>query len=254
MQLTIPVNGGVLAADDSGGDGPPVVLVHAGWTNRSSWAGVASRLADRYRIICYDARGYGASPPPQAPYTQLGDLVTVLDHFGLPRAALVGHSGGGGTAVGVALTHPDRVSTLVLLAPGVPDYPWPMDDPYNVEFMTLATNGDRAGLAELGLRTWAAASPADPAARVQIESAVAGMFAQGDFEQPDPPAYDHLAKITAPAVVALGELEYPMVVHCAESIADRIPGCHRIDVPEADHLIPLRAPDLVAELIIEQVG
>lgn len=253
MQLTIPVNGGVLAADDSGGDGPPVVLVHAGWTKRSSWAGVASRLADRYRIICYDARGYGASPPPRAPYTQLGDLVTVLDHAGVRRATMVGHSGGGGTTIGLALAHPDRVSALVLLAPGVPDYPWPMDDPYNTEFMALASTEDRAGLAELGLRTWAAAGPGDAAARAQIEDAVAAMLAQGEFERPDPPAYSRLGEITAPTVVLRGDLEYPMVISSADSIADRIPGCRRITVPGSDHLIPLRAPGLVADVITEQV-
>ncbi len=252
MQLTIPVQGGVLAADDSGGDAPPLVLVHAGWTDRSSWAGVASRLAGRYRIISYDARGYGASPPPQAPFSQLGDLVAVLDHAGVPRAALAGHSGGGGTAIGLALAHPERVSALVLLAPGVPDYPWPVDDPYNIEFMALATKGDRAGLAELGLRTWAVAGP-DANARAQVEGAVAAMFAQVEFEQPDPPAYDHLAEITAPAVVVVGDLEYPMVARCAGIVADRIPGCRRITAPGADHLIPLRVPDLVAEVITEQV-
>jgi 3-oxoadipate enol-lactonase len=253
MQLTIPVGGGVLAADDSGGDRPPLVLVHAGWTDRSSWAGVASRLAGRYRIISYDARGYGASPPPRAPFSQLGDLVTVLDHVGLRQAALVGHSGGGGTAIGLAVRHPERVSALVLLAPGVQDYPWPMDDPYNAEFMALATAGDRAGLAELGVRTWAAADPGDATARAQIEGAVAAMFAQGEFEQPDPPAFDHLAEITAPAVVVLGDLEYPMVARCADIVADRIPGCRRITAPGTDHLIPLRAPDLVAGVITEQV-
>lgn len=254
MQLAIPVEGGVLAADDSGGDGPPLVLVHAGWADRSSWAGVVSRLAGRYRIISYDARGFGASPPPQAPFSQLGDLVAVLDHCGVPRAALAGHSGGGGTAIGLAVTHPERVAALVLLAPGVQDYPWPMDDPYNTEFMTLATAGDRAGLVDLGLRTWAPADPGDATARAQIEGAVAATFAQGDFEQPDPPAYDHLAEITAPAVVVLGDLEYPMVAQCADSVADRIPGCRRITAPGIDHLIPLRAPDLVAQVIIEQVG
>jgi 3-oxoadipate enol-lactonase len=252
MQLSIPVDGGVLAADDSGGDGPPLVLVHAGWADRSSWAGVASRLAGRYRIISYDARGYGASPPPQQPYTQLGDLVAVLDHVGVPRAAVVGHSGGGGTAIGLALASPERVAALVLLAPGVQDYPWPADDPYNAEFMALATAGDRAGLAELGLRTWARARP-DAAARAQIEGAVAAMFAQGDFEQPDPPAYDHLADITAPTVVVVGDLEYPMVVRCADSVADRIPGCRRVPAPGADHLLPLCAPDLVADVVTEQV-
>jgi 3-oxoadipate enol-lactonase len=135
----------------------------------------------------------------------------------------------------------------------VQDYPWPMDDPYNTEFMALATAGDRAGLAGLGLRTWAAADPADAAARAQVEGAVAAMFAQGDFEQPDPPAYDRLAEITAPTVVVVGDLEYPMVARGADSIADRIPGCRRITAPGVDHLIPLRAPDLVADVITEQV-
>ena len=254
MQLTIPVSGGVLAGDDSGGDGPPLVLVHAGWTDRSSWAGVTSRLAGRYRIISYDARGYGASLPPRASFTQLGDLMAVLDHVGVRRAALAGHSGGGGTAIGLAVSHPERVSALVLLAPGVQDYPWPMDDQYNTEFMALATAGDQAGLAELGVRTWAAADPGDATARAQIEGAVAAMFAQGEFEQPDPPAYDHLAEITAPAVVVVGDLEYPMVARGAELIAGRIPGCRRITAPGIDHLIPLRAPDLVANVITEQVG
>ena len=253
MRLTIPVEGGVLAADDSGGDRPPVVLVHAGWADQSSWADVASRLAGRYRIISYDAPGYGASPPPQAPFSQLGDLVAVLDHVGVQRATMVGHSGGGGTTIGLALASPERVAGLVLLAPGVQDYPWPMDDQYYTEFMALATAGDRAGLADLGLRTWAVAGP-DATARAQIKSAVAGMFAQVDFEQPDPPAYDHLAEITGPAVVVVGDLEYPMVTRCADSIADRIPGCRRISAPGADHLIPLRAPDLVADVIMEQVG
>ena len=253
MQLTVPVDGGVIAADDSGGGGPPVLLVHAGWTDRSSWAGVAGRLAGHYRVIRYDARGYGGSPPPQAPYTQLGDLVAVLDHVGAPKATLVGHSGGGGTVLGLALARPDRVSSLVLLAPGVQDYPWPADDPYNAEFLALATAGDRAGVAELGLRTWAAAGH-DATARAQIEGAVTAMFAQGDFERPDPAAYGRLAEIAAPAVVVLGDLEYPMVVRCADSIADRIPGCRRVPAPGADHLIPLRAPALVADVIRQQVS
>ena len=99
---------------------------------------------------------------------------------------MVGHSGGGGTTIGLALASPGGSAGLVLLAPGVQDYPWPMDDPYNTEFMALATAGDRAGLAELGLRTWAAAGPADAAARAQVEGAVAAMFAQVELRAARP--------------------------------------------------------------------
>ena len=224
------------------------MLLHSGWGDASGWRYVQHRLPPRYRVISYDARGFGQSPAPRAPFTQLGDLTRVLDYLGVREALLVGHSGGGGTAAGLALASPDRVAGLLLLAPGLQDYPWPPDDPYLAEFAALAATGDRPALARLGLRTWAAAGP-DAAARAQIAAAVAAMSQLGEFEQPDPPAYEHLAKITVPAAVMLGDLEYPMVAQCAESIAGRIPGCRRIMVPGADHLLPLRAPSLIADLI-----
>jgi 3-oxoadipate enol-lactonase len=248
MELIVRADGGEIWADDTGGTGTPVVLLHPGWGDSSIWLPVMSRLASSYRVIRYDVQGFGRSPAPQAPFTHLGDLTAVLDHLDMPRAALVGHSGGGGTAIGLALASPGRVSALVLLAPGVQDYPWSQDDPYVAEFGRLAAADDQKGLAGLGLRTWAAADPG-PDAQAQITGAVTAMFQLGGFERPDPPAYDRLSEITAPAVVALGDLEYPMVARCAESIADRIPGCRRVAVPGADHMLPLRAPALIADLI-----
>ncbi len=248
MELTIPVDGGELWAQDTGGTGTPLVLLHSGWGDASGWRYVQHRLPPRYRVISYDTRGFGRSRAPRAPFTQLGDLITVLDYLGVPQAMVVGHSGGAGTAAGLALACPDRVAALLLLAPGVQDYPWPPDDPYLAEFAVLAATGDSSALVRLGLRTWAAAGP-DPAARAQIRGAVAAMSQLGDFERPDPPAYERLAQITAPATIVLGDLEYPMVARCAESMAGRIPGCRRILVPGADHLLPLRAPSLIAEVI-----
>jgi len=250
MELTVPADGGEIWADDTGGPGTPIVLLHPGWGDSSIWLPLMSRLAGNYRIIRYDVHGFGRSPAPQAPFTHLGALTAVLDHLDVPQATLVGHSGGGGTAIGLALASPRQVSALVLLAPGVQDYPWSQDDPYVAEFGKLAAADDRGGLVELGLRTWAAADTG-PDARAQVSGAVRAMFQLGGFERPDPPAYDRLGEITAPAVVALGDREYPMVTRCAESIADRIPGCHRVPVPGADHMLPLRAPDLIADLIRE---
>jgi 3-oxoadipate enol-lactonase len=65
----------------------------------------------------------------------------------------------------------------------------------------------------------------------------------------DPPAFARLAELRVPAVVVLGDREYPMVDHCARTIADRLPGCELITVPGADHMLPLRAPELIADLI-----
>jgi len=54
-------------------------------------------------------------------------------------------------------------------------------------------------------------------------------------------------------VLVVGGLDYPMVRDCDENIAERIPGCRKIVVPGADHLLPLRAPDLLADIISECV-
>jgi 3-oxoadipate enol-lactonase len=250
MELSVPVEAGEVWAEDTGGDGPPLVLLHPGWGDSAIWDPIIGRLAARYRVIRYDARGYGRSPAPAAPFTQFGDLVAVLDHLGVDRAALVAHSGGGGPAVCLALDQPDRVSALTLVAPGVEDYPWPRDDPYVAEFGVLLQAGDREGLAALGLRTWAAAG-ADPAAQAQIRSAVAAFFAIGELMRPDPPAYPRLGEIKAPSVLAIGDLDYAMVRDCGGRIAAAIPGCRLIIVPGADHLLPLRAPGTLADIIGE---
>jgi 3-oxoadipate enol-lactonase len=258
MELSIVAEGAQLWAEDTGasqggGAGPTVVLLHPGWGDSTIWRPVMERLPEHYRVIRYDVRGYGKSLAPAAPFTHLGDLITVLDHVGADRVLLVGHSGGGATAIGLALADPARVSGLLLLAPGVPDYPWPPDDPYSVSFAELWEAGDRNGLTELGLRTWARADPGPPAPDL-VRGAVDAFFAIGDYEQPDPPAYARLAEIGAPSVVVVGGMEYPMVARCADEVAARIPGCRRVLAKGADHLLPLRVPDLIADLIAELAG
>jgi 3-oxoadipate enol-lactonase len=260
----VPVEGGAVWVQDiarhagagdvhAGARGDAVVLLHPGWGDSRIWDQVLAQLAGQHRVVRYDTRGYGSSPAPAAPFSQLSDLTVVLDWLGITRAVMVGHSGGASTAISLALDQPGRVSALILLAPGVQDYPWPQDDPYGAEFEAAFTAGDADALAALGLRTWAAAS-ADPAAEAQIREAAAAFFRQGDFEQPNPPAFSRLAEVRTPAVVALGDREYPMVDACARAIADDIPGCQLIIVPDADHLLPLRAPELIADLINSQAS
>ena len=119
----IPVADGEIWAEDTGGDRTPVVLVNPGWSTAGIWTPVMGLLADRFRLIRYDDRGVGRSPAPSVPFTRLADLRAVLDHADPGPAVVVGHSGGGGTALALALDDPERVAALVLVAPGAPDYP-----------------------------------------------------------------------------------------------------------------------------------
>lgn len=113
---------------------------------------VVTRLPERARAIRFDALGYGRSPAPTGPCTALADLVEVLDRLDIKEAIAVGHNAGGATAVGLALAQPERVCSLILVAPGIGDYPWHDHDPYTEEFEALFAAGDRDELVGLGRR------------------------------------------------------------------------------------------------------
>jgi pimeloyl-ACP methyl ester carboxylesterase len=100
------------------GAGPDVVLVHGAGANMAFWRMELLRsLAGRFRVTVYDLRGHGYSDMPASGYTtahMAADLAGLLDHLGVERAHLVGHSFGGGTALHTAVLHPARVATLTL--------------------------------------------------------------------------------------------------------------------------------------------
>ena len=253
-ETMIEVGGGdVVWAGDSGGDGPPLVLLHPGVGDSRVWDPLLPELTQRFRVIRYDARGYGRSPAPTAPYSLLDDLITVLDHLGLPRVPIVGCSQGGGTALALAITQPSRVSALVLLCPGIPGYPVPPDDPaLAAEFDRAAADGPDA-VAEIGLRLWAAAGRT-PEVEAQLRSAAKAWIAQGDLEQDDPGVWDRLGEVRVPTALLVGDADRDWLLDSNRQAAGRIPGCTFVELPGVDHLPSLRAPGRVLELIRETVG
>jgi 3-oxoadipate enol-lactonase len=247
METMVPVPGGRLWAEDTGGDGPAVVLVHADWTDSRLWDRLVPVLQPSYRVIRYDLRGFGRSDRATGPFTRLGDLRALLDHFGLAEVVAVGHSGGGGTVLGLAIHEPERVRALVLVAPGIHDYPWPQADPFFTELGTLIEAADKEGIVDLGLRTWApvTAAPADAApagdaafVRAMMRGAVESVFAIGDLERADPPGFGLLGQVRAPARMLLGDREYPMVAKVSHDIAAGLGGCPVEVIAGADHVFP----------------
>ena len=253
MESAVAVGSDTLWADDTGGSGPPVVLLHPGIGDSTIWDGVVPALVDGYRVIRYDVRGYGRSPAATTTYTLVADLVAVLDHFGLRRVCLVGCSMGGGTAVDLALADPDRVAAMVLVCPGISGYPWPDEPELDAEFEAALHAGDLDALAELGLRVWAAAG-ADDAARAQLRSGARAWVNEEEFQQPGPDAFERLGEISVPTVLIVGDLDRRPLIESNEQAAQRIPGARLVRLPGVDHLPPLRRPDLVAETILEHMA
>lgn len=248
----IAVDGDRVWADDSGGDRPPLVLLHPGVGDSRIWDPILPALIERHRVIRYDARGYGRSPAPTAEYTLLDDLVSVLDHVGLDRVAIVGCSQGGDSALALAVTAPERVSALVLLCPGVSGYEWPAEPEVDAEFDTAAADGVEA-VAALGMRLWAAAGPT-PEVVEQLRSAARAWLSTDEFERPNPPVFDRLGEVAVPTSMMVGDLDRPALIDCNLRAAERIPGCELVQISGLDHLPPLRVPDRVVALIAKTLA
>ena len=109
---------------DWGGTGKPMLALHGLASSGHWYRRLAPLLSDDYRIIAPDQRGHGATTQAASGYdwqTMAEDAVRLLDHFGIERAAVLGHSWGGHVASNLAMRFPERVSRLVMIDGGFQD-------------------------------------------------------------------------------------------------------------------------------------
>jgi haloacetate dehalogenase len=107
----------------TGGEGPPLLLLHGYPQHHVMWHRVAPRLAASFSLVIPDLRGYGdsAGPAPDAHHlnyskrTMAADMIEVMTALGHPRFSIAGHDRGGRVAYRLALDHPDRVVRLAVL-------------------------------------------------------------------------------------------------------------------------------------------
>ena len=103
-----------------GGAGEAVLLLHGFPQTHAMWGYIAPLLAQGYRVICPDLRGYGASQKPLdvADYSfreMARDPIALMDHLGIDRFHVVGHDRGGRTAHRMALDIPQRIKSITVM-------------------------------------------------------------------------------------------------------------------------------------------
>jgi pimeloyl-ACP methyl ester carboxylesterase len=246
----VPAGADKIWAEDSGGDGPALLLLHEGVGDARMWDPVWPAVTSVYRTIRYDVRGFGRSPAATETYTLLADALTVLNYFGIGAAHLVGCSMGGGTAIELALARPERASSLVLLCPGIPGFPYPEPDPaVEAQFEAAEAAADVDGLIRLSLQEWGRSGD-DPTVTDLMRSAIRAWDNQQRFMQEGDPVYERLGQLRSPAVLMVGDADSPGLIASNEAAAARIPGCELIRMPGVDHYPTVRAPQLVTETIL----
>lgn len=246
------------------GQGDPVVLAHAGVTDRRIWdAAVPALVAAGYRAIRYDLPGYGRSPRATGPHSLVADALEVLAATGVDSVHWVGLSQGAATGVDVALAHPGRIRSLALVAPGMSGYDWP-PLPGNEDREAAWKRGDGYGLALEILRLWGPMSfdavgqlrADDPAAAVVLDQAdwFMGDDEEGEGEIEEPAAEPRLGEIGVPTLIVLGDRDVEPIADIGRRYEHGIRGARLVTLSPADHLLPLRVPDQLHPLLLEHLG
>jgi 3-oxoadipate enol-lactonase len=260
----IPVPGGRLYAVGEG-DGPAIVLLHAGVVDSRAWDRFVPLLTRAgYRTIRYDARGFGRSVSDDVEFSRVDDLLAVLDSFGIDRAALVGNSQGGQVALDLAVSRPERVAALVQLASGIGglDVPLsPRDEAAEQRYEEIDAAGDIQALTDFELALWGAGVeqpverlPADLRGflRPMIEAANEGR-PRGRQVPLDPPAAERLDRLTMPVLFVHGALDFSYVETFGRHLEANVPNARLVVMPGVAHLVAAEAPEAVARLVLDLV-
>ncbi|QJY45372.1 alpha/beta fold hydrolase [Pseudonocardia broussonetiae] len=239
------VNGLHMYYEIHGEGGTPLVLLHGGvMTIDLTYAGLIPTLATRHRVIAveFQAHGRTADIDRDMTYPALaGDVVALLDHLGVDRAHVMGHSMGGGTALELAVSHPDRLLSVVPISASVrPEGSHPdLADPGTYVTSTrMPTAQDFADMSE----AYARLSP-HPERFEQLPmrtmTTVEGWTGWTD---------EQLAAITAPVLVVLGDHDFTTAAHGAV-MQELIPGSQLAVLPGTTHMQAPRRADLLLPML-----
>jgi 3-oxoadipate enol-lactonase len=257
------INGAELNYELSG-DGPAVALVHEGVCDLRMWDELVEALEPDFRVLRYDMRGYGDSTLPPGPFSQSDDLLALLDHVGIERAALVGVSYGGRVALDTAYVAPERVTGLVLAAPGLRDHEWSSAvREFGDEEERLLDAGDLDSATDLNVRLWVdGPNRGTDAGRETVRERVREMqrrafelqvaaYGAEPVPGPEDPVPLRLEAIRTPTLVVVGDADVPDFLEIADRLATQIPNARRVVLADTAHTIPLERPDEFRELTLE---
>jgi pimeloyl-ACP methyl ester carboxylesterase len=110
----VPVNG-IRIWYAKFGSGSPVILLHGGLANSNYWGKLIPALSPHYRVIVMDSRGHGRSTRNAQPYgydLMASDVLGLMDHLKIKKAAIVGWSDGAILGLDIAIHHPERLTKL----------------------------------------------------------------------------------------------------------------------------------------------
>lgn len=220
------------------GSGPTIILLHGGLGHSGNWGyQVSALVAAGHRVVTVDSRGHGRSTRDDRPYSyelMASDVVAVMDHLSLDKAAFVGWSDGACVALVLASKAPQRVAGVFFFACNM--------DPSGTKEIEASPLLDRCFSRH---RKDYATLSATPNGFDQFVDAVGLMMrSQPNYTRED------LGAIKVPVAIALGEHDEFIKREHASYLADAVPDAELIILPEVSHFAPLQRPEAFNETVL----
>lgn len=247
--------GAARIAYEIAGAGPSFIMIHAGVADSRQWTNEFAYFADRYRVVRYDLRGFGLSDPVDEEYTNLGDLVTVVEALQLSRPLiLMGCSMGGGLALDFALAYPQHVQALIMVGSGPSGLELDVPTPAAFDEAEQAyLAGDLDRLAELETQIWFDGMGRSPE---QVDGAMRelayamnrhalGLQARGlgkRLSDTAQPAVARLGELRVPLLVIVGAHDISYIQAAADYLEATVPTARKVVMDDAAHLPNLDHP------------
>jgi pimeloyl-ACP methyl ester carboxylesterase len=211
--------------------GEPILLIHGFASSHAvNWVfpqWVKTLTGDGRRVIALDNRGHGRSDKlydPAAYHTAImaKDALALLDHLGIPRADVMGYSMGARISAMMALTHPERVRSLVIGGLGI-HLVEGAGLPENIaEAMEAASVDDLATDQQRMFRTFADATKSDKRALAACIRGSRQVLTR-----------DEVASIATPTLICVGTRDD--VAGDPHTLAALFPNARALDIPDRDH-------------------
>lgn len=248
---TINVNG-IRLVYERRGKGTPLVLLHGYPLDHHLWDDVAPLLEDTFDLIIPDLRGFGGSSTVDSFYAMedfASDIAALLDHLGLQKAAIAGHSMGGYVALAFARLYPERVSGLGLVASQV------LGDP---EERKQGRYKSAAEVADKGIASVVETMTPKFTSDAQLQE-----FARKSMEGQQPAAYigalkamaervdstPLLSSLAVPVVVVHGTADQLIPIDRAREVKAAIPDAHLVEISGAGHMPMMEAKEKTADAL-----
>jgi pimeloyl-ACP methyl ester carboxylesterase len=238
-----------------------IVMIHAGICDSRMWQAQLEHFAKTYRVVALDLRGFGQSTLEKGEFAHYEDVLGLMDALGIESAWLMGCSQGGKAALNVALSQPERVKGLVLVAPAIGGYRYEGEDhPLEAALEEAENSGDLERLSELEVQVWVDAGRKPEELEPTMRKLVYEMnliplrvdAALWEGEKPlEPPAMERLESIQKPTLLIYGDLDIAPSLERIEILASRLAGVKKVLMPQTAHLPNMERPAEFNQIVEE---